>query len=177
MAKVKPSAAAALKDDSLVESKFEGQIVRISQVRGEEVKTTPTKKHPNDAGYDLVCSQNTVVSVGTKAMVPTNIALQIPEDLFALILPRSSAFYKSGLIVHPGTIDPDYRGEIQVLVWNPTNKAVYLGEGDSIAQLIFLPRYLVRFSDQKLTPTERGGKGFGSTGRVPGAAPEENLQP
>ena len=156
---------------------FEGQIVRTHQVRGEEVRTVPTKKHPNDAGYDLVCSQNTVVSVGTKAMVPTNIALQIPEDLFALILPRSSAFYKSGLIVHPGTIDPDYRGEIQVLVWNPTTKAVYLSEGDSIAQLIFLSRYLVRFSDQKLIPTERGSKGFGSTGRVPGAAPEENLQP
>lgn len=153
-------------------------LVRLLQVRDNETKTVPKKAHDTDAGYDLICSQNTVISTGAKAMVPTNIAIQVPDGMFALVLPRSSAFYKKGLIVHPGTIDPGYRGEIQVLVWNPTTRAVYLSEADSIAQLVFLPCVDVRFDTKgKLEASERGTGGFGSTGRVPGNVPLGPLQP
>ena len=155
----------------------EKQTVKVLQVRDEEVKTLPNKKHESDAGYDLICSQNTQVSSGSRAMIPTNLAFQIPDGMFALILPRSSAFYQKGLIVHPGTIDPDYRGEVKVLVWNPTQKLIFINEGDSIAQVLFLPRLDVRFDEKKLTETKRGQGGFGSTGRVPGDSPKTELMP
>lgn len=151
--------------------------VGVCPTKEGEKSSVPSKVHPNDAGYDLTCSQNTVVSIGARAMVPTNISLQIPPHLFALILPRSSAFYKKGLIIHPGTVDPDYRGEVKVLVWNPTTKAVYLSEGDSIAQLVFVPRIDAVFNIKPLEESGRGQNGFGSTGRVPTDRPLGDLQP
>lgn len=151
--------------------------VKYSIVREGEKFTPPLRSKPGDAGADLTCSQNVFIAPNQRAMVTTNIAVEIPEGHFGLLLPRSSAFYRKGLVVHPGTIDPTYRGELRILVWNVAPKAVYLGEGDSIAQLVIVPYVEVTFIDRPLTVTERGENAFGSTGRVPGETPVQNLQP
>ncbi len=125
----------------------------------------PAKTHDFDAGYDLTCSRYSSVGPGAKSMIPTNVAIDIPGGYFGLVLPRSSAFYRKGLIVHPGIIDAGYRGEVQILAYNPGPKTVYVPEGDRVAQILILPRVDAKFIEvEELTKGDRGQEGFGSTG-------------
>lgn len=102
-------------------------------------------------------------------MLPTNIIIDLPASTFGLVLPRSSTFYKKGLIVHQGVIDAGYRGEVQILVYNPGPKTVNVAEGDRIAQLMILPALKAKFYEvARLSEGDRGEKGFGSTGGFEG---------
>lgn len=140
--------------------------MQFVQVRPEtEVGKEPVKSYEGDAGYDLFCSRHTSIAAGAKGQIATGIAVDIPAGVFAQVLPRSGTFYRKGLLVHPGVIDSGYRGEIQILAYNPYPKTVFIGEGERVAQLLFFPMTYVRFAEvAKLTAGDRGEKGLGSTG-------------
>ena len=104
-----------------------------------------------------------------RAAVPTGVRLEIPPGYEGQVRPRSGLAMKHGVTVlnAPGTIDSDYRGEIQVLLLNTSDEAYTVHDGDRIAQLIIAPVVRASFvrSRSELEQTTRGEGGFGSTGR------------
>jgi dUTP pyrophosphatase len=127
------------------------------------------------AGLDLqaAISEPLVILPGARALVPTGLCLAVPDGFEAQVRPRSGLALKQGLSVlnSPGTIDSDYRGEVQVILANLGAAPVTIERGMRIAQLI-VARY-ERISWQEvavLAATQRGSGGFGSTGTAPGPA-------
>jgi dUTP pyrophosphatase len=107
------------------------------------------------------------ISPGQRVLIPTGIAIELPEGLEGQVRPRSGLAVKRGLTVlnAPGTIDSDYRGEIKVVLINLGTEPVRIERGDRIAQLVIasLPHVELREAIA-LTETERGAGGFGHTG-------------
>jgi dUTP pyrophosphatase len=128
----------------------------------------PARARPGDAGLDLSAAEEVDVLPGRRAMVPTGLAVAIPEGHAGLVLPRSGLASRRGLTLAnaPGLIDAGYRGEVVCAMVNlDPAEAVHVGIGDRIAQLV-----IVRVSEsepvwaQELPASERGEGGFGSTG-------------
>ncbi|MCA9773968.1 MAG: dUTP diphosphatase [Myxococcales bacterium] len=122
------------------------------------------------AGSDLYAAVPAPVRLGfgERAAVPTGIAIALPEGYEAQIRPRSGLARRHGLTLlnTPGTVDADYRGEIQVIVINLGADPVEIHRGDRIAQMVVAPVARVEFRlVTSLDPTGRGDGGFGSTGR------------
>jgi dUTP pyrophosphatase len=114
------------------------------------------------------CVDETVVlEPGSRAVVPTGIAIALPEGYEAQIRPRSGLASKVGLTLlnTPGTIDADYRGEIRVILVNHGDAPVRVKRGERVAQMVFhkLPRMTLE-EVETLPETERGAGGFGHTG-------------
>ena len=131
----------------------------------------PSYRSEQAAGLDLSAAlpagEPHTLSPGTRALIPTGIALEIPMGFEAQVRPRSGLAFKHGLTIlnSPGTIDADYRGEIQVLLINLGNESVIVKRGDRIAQLVIAPVLVVTLKRAKsLVTTGRGSGGFGSTG-------------
>jgi dUTP pyrophosphatase len=129
----------------------------------------PSAAHPGDAGLDLRANVDLIVDAGERAMVPTGIAVAIPEGYAGLVLPRSGLASREGLTLAnaPGLIDAGYRGEIICSVVNlDRTQPVKIVRGDRIAQLVIVPIAAVEpeWVDE-LPASERGEGGFGSTGR------------
>jgi dUTP pyrophosphatase len=129
----------------------------------------PEAQHPGDAGLDLRAAEGVTVKPGERAMVPTGVAVAIPEGHAGLVLPRSGLASRRGLTLAnaPGLIDAGYRGEVICAVVNlDPHEAVEIAAGDRIAQLVIvgLPTVEPSFVDE-LPPSARGEGGFGSTGR------------
>ncbi len=124
------------------------------------------------AGLDLLAAvpadAPAVIAPGARMMVPTGIAIALPAGSEAQIRPRSGLAAKNGLTVlnAPGTIDADYRGEIQVILINHGHEPVEITRGMRIAQMVIaaVTRAALHEVDS-LTATQRGAGGFGSTGR------------
>ena len=132
--------------------------------------TLPTYATPGAAGLDLHAAIETaqVLPAGGRAAVPTGIAIALPQGYEAQVRPRSGLAYKHGigLVNAPGTIDEDYRGEVQVLLVNHGQEPYTIQPGDRIAQLVVAPVTRVKvLAVESLDATERGQGGFGSTGR------------
>ena len=128
----------------------------------------PARSRPGDAGYDLRCVEPFTLAPGERATVPTGVAIAVPEGAAGLVVPRSGLAARHGLSVvnGPGLIDPNYRGEVKVVLVN-LGAETYHGEaGDRIAQLLLVPCLTpeVQVVDA-LGDTERGAAGFGSSGR------------
>ena len=128
----------------------------------------PERAHPGDAGFDLRSAVDIEVEPGQRAMVPTGIAVAIPEGHAGLVLPRSGLASKHGLTMAnaPGLIDAGYRGELICSVVNLDREhPVKIGRGDRIAQLVIVavPDLHATWVDE-LPPSTRGAGGFGSTG-------------
>lgn len=126
----------------------------------------PTKGYEGDAGWDLKCSVDTVIPPGEIAVIPTGLRMSLSEGTYGNIKGRSSMFAKRKLIVAEGVVDAHYRGEISVGIYNPNKEAVLISRGDRVAQLIITPfvgQCLCRVTE--LDPTERGERGFGSSGQ------------
>jgi len=128
----------------------------------------PEAQHPGDAGLDLRAAVGCTVKPGERAMVPTGVAVAIPEGHAGLVLPRSGLAAKRGLTLAnaPGLIDSGYRGEVICAVVNlDPQEAVEVAPGDRIAQLVVvrLPEVSPTFVDE-LPGSARGEGGFGSTG-------------
>jgi dUTP pyrophosphatase len=134
----------------------------------------PSYAHPGDAGADLVSAVDLTLAPGERALVPTGMALALPEGYVALVHPRSGLAARHGLSIvnTPGTIDAGYRGEIQVLLINhDRTHSVRLRRGDRIAQLVFQRFERAEFVEVTVLPASvRGAGGYGSTG---GFAPTE----
>jgi dUTP pyrophosphatase len=130
----------------------------------------PEKATPHASGYDLRARVDgaLVLEPGRRRLVPTGIAVALPEGFEAQVRPRSGLALKQGLTAlnSPGTVDADYRGEIGVVLVNLGQDPVTLRRGDRIAQLVIqrVPRTELVEVDV-LPDTERGPGGFGHTGR------------
>jgi dUTP pyrophosphatase len=122
------------------------------------------------AGMDLYAEldEELILQPGMRALVPTGIAIALPEGYEAQIRPRSGLALKHGitLVNSPGTIDSDYRGEIGVIAINHGSVPFTIKNGERIAQMVFAPfiRALLVEVDE-LEETARGDGGFGHTGR------------
>lgn len=127
------------------------------------------------AGLDLLAAAEVYLEPGRYAAVPTGLRLALPEGVEGQVRPRSGLALRHGITVlnAPGTIDSDYRGEIQVLLINHGPEPVRLPRGSRIAQLVLAPvlRAALREALVDSTATARGDGGFGSTG-LAGAASE-----
>jgi len=107
------------------------------------------------------------LQAGERKLIPTGLALALPEGFEAQIRPRSGLALKNGLSVlnSPGTIDADYRGEVQVILANLGNEPFTITRGMRIAQMVLAPYTRLSWSPTaSLPPTARGTGGFGSTG-------------
>jgi dUTP pyrophosphatase len=146
--------------------------IRIRRLRPEQDADIPLPAYmtPHAAGMDLCAAVEAprVLSPGEIALIPTGLAMALPDGLEAQIRPRSGLAVKHGigLINSPGTIDADYRGEIRVPVINLGPAPFTIHRGDRIAQMIVNRIYRPRLElVDRLDETERSSGGFGHTGR------------
>ncbi|MDR0600561.1 MAG: dUTP diphosphatase [Treponema sp.] len=119
------------------------------------------------ADVEACLAAELVLAPGERVKVPTGLALEIPRGWEAQVRPRSGLALRYGVTVlnAPGTIDSDYRGELEILLVNTGGEPYTVRPGDRIAQLVFAPAPRVRLEDSELSGTTgRGGGGFGSTG-------------
>lgn len=134
--------------------------------RLSEKAILPHKAHAGDLGYDLFCSEDTVIYAGQTTLVSTGIAIQFPTGYGALIRDRSSVATKRGLFTVAGVIDNGYTGEIKIALHNSTDSVDRILAGEKIAQLILIPT--VNFTVEEVVDVTssdgRGVGGFGSTG-------------
>jgi dUTP pyrophosphatase len=123
-----------------------------------------------DAGADIYSRIDITLAPGERALVPTGIAIAIPNGYVALVHPRSGLAIKHGvtMVNAPGTVDAAYRGELQCIMINhDQHEAVSFKRGDRIAQLVFQKVEQVEFVEVSTLPgSGRGEGGFGSTGRT-----------
>ena len=128
----------------------------------------PAYAHPGDAGADLLTAVDITLAPGERALVPTGIALALPDGYVALVHPRSGLAARHGLSIvnTPGTIDAGYRGEIKVLLINhDPHESVQLHRGDRVAQLVVQRFERAAFvAVDELPGSARGTGGYGSTG-------------
>ena len=127
----------------------------------------PQKAHEDDAGYDLFANACVTIPQGETRLLPTGIALALPNGMEAQIRPRSGLALHDQITVlnTPGTIDAGYRGEIGVILINHGNKDFEVSKGMKIAQMVFARVLDTRLVEaDNLDGTARGGGGFGSTG-------------
>jgi dUTP pyrophosphatase len=128
----------------------------------------PSYAHPGDAGVDLVTTEPAVLAPGERAVLPTGIAVALPDGYAAFVHPRSGLAARCGvaMVNAPGTVDAGYRGEIKVIVVNlDPRESVTFERGDRIAQLVVQQVERVRFHEvAELPGSARAAGGFGSTG-------------
>lgn len=138
----------------------------------------PSYAHPGDAGADLTSAVDIELAPGERALVPTGIAVALPDGYAAFVHPRSGLAVRAGVGVvnAPGTVDAGYRGEISVLLINhDTTEPVRLRRGDRIAQLVIQRVEEARFTEVKLLPgSARGEGGYGSTGGFGSTGPDRS---
>ena len=130
----------------------------------------PTRATPLSAGMDLHANvhENTIIMPGERKMIPTGIKIALPSGYEAQIRPRSGLALKYGLgmINAPGTIDADYRGEINVILCNWGTEPFTIQRGDRIAQMVICPVVIIDFCEVDILPDSvRGSGGFGHSGR------------
>ena len=132
----------------------------------------PSQQSAGAAGVDLRAalgvSEALTLVPGARAIVPCGFEMALPEGFEAQVRPRSGLAARHGVTVlnAPGTIDADYRGEVQVILVNLGAEDFVVRRGERIAQMVVAPVSAVRFAEREaLAVTARGGAGFGSTGR------------
>jgi dUTP pyrophosphatase len=128
----------------------------------------PQYQSSEAAGCDVRASLIEAVTIkpGERVLIPTGLALEIPEGFEIQVRPRSGLAIKNGLslVNSPGTIDCDYRGELKIIVINLGQENFTVSRGDRIAQLVLSPVIQAQFVEsEKLTESLRGDGGFGST--------------
>jgi dUTP pyrophosphatase len=142
--------------------------MKISVTRLDATLPIPKYAMPGDAGMDLYSSSDLIINPGERALVPTGLAIAIPNGYVGLIHPRSGLAAKHGISVvnAPGTIDSGYRGEIKVILINHDLKTPFeVKKGERIAQIVFQKYEEVILEEVEYLPdTARGDAGFGSTG-------------
>jgi dUTP diphosphatase len=142
--------------------------VRVEFRKLDPNAALPSYAHVEDAGLDLAANVEVVVKPGARALVPTGLAVAIPEGHAGLVLPRSGLASRHGvtLVNAPGLIDSGYRGEITIAVVNLDRRSRYeIKRGERIAQLLVVPfAALEPMEVVDLTETSRGTGGFGSSG-------------
>lgn len=146
-------------------------MVRIAVTRLDPGLPLPSYAHPGDAGADLHAATDVTLAPGERALVPTGLALALPEGHVGLVHPRSGLAARHGISIvnAPGTIDAGYRGEVQVCLVNTDREATFVvRRGDRIAQLVVQRCETAVFEEvddvADLGASDRGAGGYGSTG-------------
>ncbi len=142
-------------------------MIDLSVRRLREDAVLPNQAYEGDAGLDLVACESLTLQPGERAVVPTGIAIEIPDGYAGFVQPRSglAARHGIGVVNSPGLIDSGYRGEIRVVLLNTDrDEAFEVRPGMRIAQLVVAPVATVRLVEvDELAASERGGRGFGSS--------------
>jgi dUTP pyrophosphatase len=142
--------------------------LRVARVSGAEDLPLPSYATAGAAGLDLraAVQEPVVLAPGARALVPTGLRIAVPPGYEAQVRPRSGLALRHGVVLPnaPGTIDSDYRGEVQVILWNAGPEPFAVARGDRIAQLVVAPVVHVDVEEADLDETPRGAGGFGSTG-------------
>lgn len=145
-------------------------MIEVAITRVREDARVPERAYAGDAGLDLATCKAVRLAPGERALVPTGLAVAIPEGYAGFVQPRSGLAARDGITVvnSPGLIDAGYRGEIQVVLLNTDRERTFTAEaGERIAQLVVLavPELTLR-EVEDLPPSERGVRGFGSSQTV-----------
>jgi len=140
------------------------------QIKNLSKHPLPKYQTALSAGMDLHANLEESISLknGERALIPTGLFIELPEGYEAQVRPRSGLALKHGITVlnSPGTIDADYRGEIKVLLINHGSETFEINDGERIAQLVVAQHAIVSWQETStLTNTERGGGGYGSSGK------------
>jgi dUTP pyrophosphatase len=142
-------------------------VIEIPVRRLREDAELPNQAYEGDAGLDLVACENMTLQPGDRAVVPTGIAVEIPDGYAGFVQPRSglAARHGIGVVNSPGLIDSGYRGEIRVVLLNTDRSEPFeVRPGMRIAQLVIAPVAAVRIVEvEELATSERAGRGFGSS--------------
>lgn len=145
--------------------------IRVRRARLES-DSLPLPQYQTElaAGMDLLADVDAPITLGPleRRLIPTGIQVEIPAGFEGQVRPRSGLALKYGItcLNSPGTIDADYRGEVQVLLVNFSQQAFVIRRGDRVAQFIIAPVSKAIWEEQgSLAGTSRGEGGFGSTGR------------
>jgi dUTP pyrophosphatase len=129
----------------------------------------PARAYDGDAAFDLFSADELTLAPLSRAVVGTGVALDLPPGLAALTLPRSGLAAKHGisLVNAPGLIDPGYRGEVKLILLNTDSADAFaINPGERIAQLLLITLATAGLVvTDEITDTERGNRGFGSSGR------------
>ncbi|MDP2125086.1 MAG: dUTP diphosphatase [Parvibaculum sp.] len=145
--------------------------VRVQRLPHAQGLPLPRYETAGAAGMDLIAAlpedQPLTLAPGARALVPTGLAIALPQGFEAQVRPRSGLAAKNGVTVlnSPGTVDCDYRGEVKVILVNHGADAFLIERGTRIAQMVVAPVTQARFNEvETLDETARGQGGFGSTG-------------
>jgi dUTP pyrophosphatase len=138
----------------------------IKVKRLDDAAILPTRAHSNDAGWDLYACQDIRIPAGEMRDVPVGISIEPPAGYWFRIVGRSSTFRKRGLLMIEGIIDEGYRGPLYFGAYNTTNTLITVKHGERLCQAILhrSPGPINIEWAEHLSPSERGGSGFGSSG-------------
>ena len=144
--------------------------IEVKYFKSSEFGKAPVKATQYSAGYDLYASHAKTILPGQSAMISLDLHWAIPNGFCGRIVGRSSLVLIDSVTVEGGLIDSDFRGIVQVILFNHSHKAFTVKEGERIAQVVFMRRYDVDFKEvesfEQLGATERQKGGFGSTGKT-----------
>ena len=145
-------------------------MVKVLFKRLNQKAKLPSYKTAGSSGMDLMAcvDEPVIINPNESKLIPTGIAIAIPEDTEVQIRPRSGLAAKSSISVlnTPGTIDSDYRGELKIILFNHGKEDFIINNGDRIAQMVLVPIIKMEFEEvDSLPDTVRGQGGFGSTGK------------
>ena len=139
--------------------------IPVRKLRADAI--LPEQAYPGDAGFDLAACERVTLGPGERAVVPTGLAVEIPEGYAGFVQPRSglAARHGIGIVNSPGLIDSGYRGEICIVLVNTDLRAKFEVEpGMRVAQLVIAPVASVTLVEaEELVASERGARGFGSS--------------
>lgn len=139
--------------------------IHVNVLKCHEHAVLPKRGSNLSAGSDLHSVLDYVIEPKSRCLISTGLKMQFPHDVYARIAPRSGLALKNGIDVMAGVIDPDYTGEIKVLLYNSSDIKFEIQRGDRIAQIIFEQFKYPNFSEvSEITETERSSGGFGSSG-------------
>lgn len=144
-------------------------IVYIKLLTNEEGcgNLIPTKNHNTDAGFDLKSNEDAIIGPGARLLIKCGFAIEIPIGFEGQVRPRSGLSLKHGITVlnAPGTIDAGYRGEVGVILYNTSTVTFNIHKYDRIAQLVIAEVQPIELIvSDTLSDSERGDKGYGSSG-------------
>ena len=140
-------------------------MINLKVKRLTETSAIPTRGSNQAAGLDLYADGNFVVKAGAHAIIPTGVALAIPDGYCGQVWPRSGVSARYGVDVLAGVIDSDYTGELKVVI-QCGQQDFCIEQGDRIAQLLIVPVSMLQCVEvDSLDDTVRGAGGFGSTGK------------
>ena len=144
--------------------------IEINYFKPNEFGTVPAKATKDSAGYDLFASHAKTILPGRSAKISLDLHWAIPTGFCGRIIGRSSLVITDSVTVEGGLIDSDFRGIVQVILFNHGQKCFTVKEGQRIAQVVFIRKFDAEFIEvdslEKLGKTERQEGGFGSTGKT-----------